>query len=129
MTKETNVLDSVEEIESVPNWTIWSPSSCSISLFKDLEDDTYNAVIDIFLTEYPDPIRCISTATQIWCKDPLCVIRQAFECVHNLYDDVGESVLVINIQDDKPNEEEYTISQAFEIEECAENSNIVSVEM
>lgn len=40
MKNETSLKkDSVEEIESISNWTIWQPS-CAISLFKDTEDNT-----------------------------------------------------------------------------------------
>lgn len=128
MKTETNQeMTSIEEVSSIENFTIWNPS-CQISLWKDIEDDIYNASIDIFLSE--EPTRCITTMTQIWCKDPLCVIRQAFECVYTLYEDVCEHVMVINFEDGSLLEEEYNISQAFDSDECEEqNSNIVNVSM
>lgn len=119
--------NSIEEIEFIPNWTIWSPS-CQLSLWKDIEENLYNASIDIFLTGYPDPIRCITTMTQIWCSDPLCVIRQAYQCVEPLYEDVFETVTVIDFNDGKPLNEEYTIEQAFNVDNCEANTQIITME-
>ena len=118
---------SIEEVEFIPNWTIWNPS-CQISLWKDIEENLYNASIDIFLTEYPDPIRCITTMTEIWCNDPLCVIRQAYECVERLYEDVCETVMVIDFNDGNPISEEYTIEQAFTVDNCEANSQTITME-
>lgn len=74
-------------------------------------------------------MRCITTVTQIWCKDPLCVIRQAFESVYALYEDVAENVIVINYSEGNILEEEYTISEAFEFNECDGGSKEISIEM
>ena len=129
MTNKTNSqnIDSIEEIEFIPNWTIWNPS-CQISLWKDVEENLYNAAVDILLSEYPDPIRCITTMTEIWCTDPLCVIRQAYECVEHLYGNVEELVVVINFDDGKPLEEEYTIENAFSVAGCTANNEIITME-
>lgn len=119
------------EVDSIPNWTIWHPV-CTISLWKDLEDDTYNAAIDLILSAEDENMRCITTMTDmtdIWCKDPLCVIRQAYESVSNLYECVSDDVNVISFKDGNPLDEEYTIDEALEVIECKVSSNVVSVEM
>lgn len=114
MEKQSNATDPTEEVEFISNLTIWAPS-CSISLWKDKENQ-YNAAINLILTE--DPIRCITTITNIWCTDPLCVIRQAFDCVHRLYDDVNDDVLVFDHATGENIETTYTVTEAFDFDGC-----------
>lgn len=84
----------MQEQDNIPNWMMFGTSHVQIQLFRDDEEETYQAALLIFLDSGEDSDQNVTIFTEIYHEDPHTASKMAFMHASSLFDNMNPVVMV-----------------------------------